>query len=333
MVRAGTEGEAQNLVLRSDSERTAGSSFRRCASGGRCANGGLYATWLIGGVSGCVGKTVTAPLSRVTVLAQTATLFPPSATTPGSQQAFANGRILEGARQIVQQEGVLTLWRGNLCTCVHRFPFTGINFAVVLWVKKAFPWLAHGPAWGAFVPGAAAGCAAVISCYPLEVVRTRLMTHTGSREQSGWWVGLQRLARMEGATGMYRGISLSLTMAVPQISISFGVYDTLKKWLEGKGVPNSSFIGTFGAGGISGAVGSMVTFPLDVLKRRVQVMGMDASVPKRSCRHEAAHLWRCEGPRGFVRGLVPEVVKVFPTLATTFVVFEQLRRLEGSIRG
>jgi len=279
-----------------------------------------------------VGKTVTAPLSRVTVLAQTATLFPTSATSAGSQQAFANGRILEGARHIVQQHGFLTLWKGNLCTCIHRFPCTGINFAVVLWVKQAFPWLEHGPAWGAFVPGAAAGCAAVMACYPLEVVRTRLMTHAGTGEQCGWWVGLQRLARTEGAIGMYRGIGLSLVMTVPQVSISFGVYHTLKKWLEGKGVPSSSFWATFGAGGISGTAGSMVTFPLDVLRRRVQVMGMDASVPKRTCRHEAANIWKCEGPRGFVRGLGPEVVKVFPTLAITFVAFEKLRCLESSIR-
>jgi hypothetical protein len=38
-------------------------------------------------------------------------------------------------------------------------------------------------------------------------------------------------------------------------------------------------------------------------------------------------IWRKEGIRGFYRGLWPNYIKVVPSIAITFLVYEQLKRL------
>jgi len=288
----------------------------------------LSTALLSGGFAGCVGKTATAPLSRLTVLAQTASLL----AVPGAsseRQAFARGRQWEGLRHVVRHQGVLALWKGNLCTCIHWFPFTGVSFGIVEAIKHTCPWTVGGPGWCSFIPGAVAGGAAVFVCYPLEVVRTRLMAQGAQTpgRHVGIWGILRESIRLEGL-GMYRGLGVSVAVAVPSVSVSFGLYAQLRQHFEACGLPATSFTATLLAGGFSGAAGSAVTFPLDVLRKRLQVMGMDgAGIPRRSWACEALHIWRTDGAPGFFRGFAPDLAKVFPTVAITFVAFEQLRDL------
>eukprot|EP00928_Gymnodinium_smaydae_P024123 TRINITY_DN19626_c0_g1_i3.p1 TRINITY_DN19626_c0_g1~~TRINITY_DN19626_c0_g1_i3.p1 ORF type:complete len:330 (-),score=39.28 TRINITY_DN19626_c0_g1_i3:67-1014(-) len=287
---------------------------------------------LSGGVAGCVAKTATAPLSRLTVLAQTSSLVSVSTTaaahcpmSPG-KRAFVDGRIFLGLQHIYKNEGLRALWKGNLCTCLHRFPMTGVNFAVFERITVGLGEGARSSAWGRFAPGAVAGCASLTICYPLEVVRTRLMVETQRKTNTAtWYASLAAIVRKEGMDGLFRGIGMSLFVSVPSVSISFGAYDLMKEQIQHTGMSEASLPATVIAGGTSGIVGSVLTYPMDVVRRRLQVMGMDTSIPRRSWLEEAKHIWKFEGRRGFWRGLTPELVKIFPTVAIKFVVFEHVR--------
>eukprot|EP00928_Gymnodinium_smaydae_P024126 TRINITY_DN19626_c0_g1_i8.p1 TRINITY_DN19626_c0_g1~~TRINITY_DN19626_c0_g1_i8.p1 ORF type:complete len:150 (-),score=13.15 TRINITY_DN19626_c0_g1_i8:67-516(-) len=145
------------------------------------------------------------------------------------------------------------------------------------------------------------------------------------RVSDDMYASLAAIVRKEGMDGLFRGIGMSLFVSVPSVSISFGAYDLMKEQIQHTGMSEASLPATVIAGGTSGIVGSVLTYPMDVVRRRLQVMGMDTSIPRRSWLEEAKHIWKFEGRRGFWRGLTPELVKIFPTVAIKFVVFEHVR--------
>jgi hypothetical protein len=82
-------------------------------------------------------------------------------------------------------------------------------------------------------------------------------------------------------------------------------------------------------GCVSGFVASTVTFPLDVVRRRMQVRGAGggpgcASPPRYA--EVIAQIRRSGGGwRGFYAGIVPEYCKVIPGVAISFCTYEVLK--------
>ena len=66
-----------------------------------------------GGFGGCVAKTVTSPLERIRLLAQT-----------GNSRGISSTAI-----SILESEGWRGFWRGNGTNCFRIFPAKGILFA------------------------------------------------------------------------------------------------------------------------------------------------------------------------------------------------------------
>jgi hypothetical protein len=86
-----------------------------------------------GGMAGSIAKTITAPLSRLTILYQIQAVT----ATRGQFKSYAMNQSLSNVvRDITRQEGLRSFWRGNLTAVVHRFPHSGVNFTVYDLVKK-----------------------------------------------------------------------------------------------------------------------------------------------------------------------------------------------------
>jgi solute carrier family 25 (mitochondrial phosphate transporter), member 23/24/25/41 len=76
-------------------------------------------------------------------------------------------------------------------------------------------------------------------------------------------------------------------------------------------------------GGVAGAVAQTVTYPLDVIRRRMQVAFIDTSHRANIGWLELArHLYATEGVIAFYRGIFPNLLKVVPAISTSFVVYE-----------
>ena len=80
-------------------------------------------------------------------------------------------------------------------------------------------------------------------------------------------------------------------------------------------------------------VASTVTYPLQVVKARLQQRSEvveltpegEVRVVKREysgIRAAMTRIWEKEGPSGFFKGCIPNAVRVAPTAAVTFVVYE-----------
>lgn len=287
--------------------------------------------FLAGGLAGCAAKTAVAPLSRVTVLMQVQSMRQASSSSAG--------QIL---RTIVREESWTGLWTGNTATVVHRFPYAAVTFGVNGVLRKQLD-----GRWSFLVPKevrplVAGGCGAalaVVTCHPLDVVKTRLMTQQKLEYYSGILDALRKIYQQEGRAGLYRGLSVSVFAAVPTIAINFTLYDHFYKRYSNLGLPMWPFTHALLAGASSGATASTFMFPFDLVRRQMQLVGVGGKQPiyngvwQAACRIFQVGTQRAGKPglyacllglREFFRGLAPELLKVTPHSAIMFCVHNQL---------
>lgn len=306
-----------------------------------------------GGVAGSVAKTVTAPLSRLTILFQVHSLV----TTKENRPKYATSYTI-GMQKIIERGGVLSLWKGNGTSVLHRFPFSAINFYVyenMLDVTTRHRHLfefekttrkdaAEGkskdaPPMARMISGATAGMTACVACYPLDLVRTRLTTELpGNEYYRGISDAFAKIIKNEGIMGLYAGIGATLFVAVPNFAISYTVYGTLKEYvlddelfynMRKVDVDGQESLGlklTLLCGAASGTLSTIVTFPFDTIRRRMQIQNLHIpEVDRLSGVGQMKVLMQNEGLRGIYRGLAPELLKVIPMVGTMFTVYEFLK--------
>ena len=137
-----------------------------------------YKTMLAGGVAGSVAKTITAPLSRITILYQVSAIVPTSAAnvSPSLSAGKFTGPLHRALYFIVKKDGFFALWKGNFTSVLHRFPYSAINFSTYEKFRNfMLTSLKYEDSSAVrLVSGAVAGASACVTCYPLDLVRTRL---------------------------------------------------------------------------------------------------------------------------------------------------------------
>jgi hypothetical protein len=84
-----------------------------------------------GGLVGSLAKTVTAPFSRLTILFQAHSMV----TTRSNRPKFSMS-LSCGISKTIERGGLKSLWRGNMMSDLHWFPYLANNFFVyeTLWM-------------------------------------------------------------------------------------------------------------------------------------------------------------------------------------------------------
>ena len=301
-----------------------------------------------GGLAGSVAKTITAPLSRLTILYQ----VHPMVTTKENRPKFSM-TLRGGISKIVERGGVLSLWKGNGTSVLHRFPFSAINFYAyegmldILNPERKVDDdedinddTKEESKFNRLVAGGVAGLTACVACYPLDLVRTRLTTQLDGQEHyKGITDAFVKIVRNEGFLGLYSGIAPTLMVAVPSFSISYMVYGSLKEYaLEDElfynlrkvdtktGEEKLGFQLTLMCGAVSGTMSTLVTFPFDTVRRRMQIQSLHFTPEQRLSGIQMIwQLLKRDGIKGFYRGLTPEILKVVPMVGSMFTVYEFMK--------
>jgi len=192
---------------------------------------------------------------------------------------------------------------------------------------------------GRFWAGTAAGVLATFITYPLDFIRCRLSMQTAQQQvYRGVVDGIITVARKEGVRQLYSGLLPSLCGIVPYAGIQLSVYDLTKELLlHARGRTVCDQVDFFVAGAWAGLVAQTAAFPIELIRRRMQVRGFDlggvvdpsASAPKGGTGflHEIQSVIRADGFRGLYRGLVPNYLKIVPAAGVNFLVFEQAKTL------
>lgn len=292
-----------------------------------------------GGIAGGLSRTAVAPLERLKILMQ----------VQGNDKVY-NG-MFQGFIHMTKNGGLREWFKGNGSNCVRIVPNSAVKFVcyeqlarIISNDKK------ERTGDGSLTPqlrmlaGAVAGVIAMSSTYHLDMVRGRLTIQEGGTQQySGITDAYRKIIAQEGFFALYKGWVPSVIGVVPYVGLNFAVYETLKDWSVKHYELRSDMELTnwfrLALGSLAGTCGQTVAYPFDVVRRRLQVSGWAGSATLHSD-HGAAIRYRgmidCfrrtieeEGVRALFKGLLPNYVKVIPSIAIAFVVFEQLKDAWG----
>ena len=264
----------------------------------------VWQTVLAGGTAGVVSRTLTAPLERVKVAAQT---------------GFSTGGVSAEFRRILAAEGPRGLFAGNAANCVRVFPTAAITCTAYINLLKLTPADDDFDPYEPLYRSACAGTAALVGnvlTYPLDVVRARLTVGAGGSSFRGVVAALYADG---GSRAFYRGLGPTLAAVVPFVAVQNSVIDAGRSIHSARDPepPSYAKLGLIGAA--AGAAAQTVTYPLDVLRRRLQVLPGEASaavVADRTWLSVARGL----GVRSLFAGIVPTYAKTVPAVATVSCV-------------
>lgn len=249
-----------------------------------------------GALAGAVAKTTIAPLDRTKISFQV------------SQKPYSISEAVEFIIRTYQKHGLRDLWRGNSATMLRVIPFAAVQFVAHEQFKillNPLPTTTALPAGRRFIAGSLAGCTATLTTYPLDVARAR-MAVTGNDKYRNVYNVLTQTVR-EG--GIWRGITPTLIGVIPYAGTSFFTYETLKHEYQTQYSTQPPPLYRLAFGAFAGLLGQNVSYPLDIVRRRMQTEGLVTKTSYRSIRHTLQYILLTEGLRGLYKGVSMNWIK------------------------
>jgi len=288
----------------------------------------------LGGVSGAIAKTCTAPIERVKILIQT---------------QDANPRIMSGEiprytgigncfTRVYQEQGLGAFWRGNFTNILRYFPTQAFNFAFKDTIKNIFPRADPKTEFAKFfainmASGGLAGAGSLCIVYPLDYARTRLASDVGKGSDkvfNGLWDCLKKTATgPKGFLGLYNGFGISVAGIIPYRGVYFGLYDSAKEMNPYK--KDTGIMGWISKFGIAQSVAisaGYASYPFDTIRRRLQ---MQSEKPKEEWTYKGTtdcfkQIVKNEGPAALFKGAGANALRTVGS-AMVLVLYDQLQLL------
>ncbi|KAJ1570868.1 hypothetical protein NDA11_005027 [Ustilago hordei] len=330
----------------------------------------LITYFLAGGAAGATSRTVVSPLERLKIIMQvqpqtssttSSTSSGPAKTSKAASKRAYNG-VWTGLVKMWKEEGFAGFMRGNGINCLRIAPYSAVQFTTYEMCKTYLRNEETGEldVIRKLTAGAVAGVASVVSTYPLDLVRSRISIASANmynearseatqavkkasqqvlREQiaarqkafPGIWQMTSKVYREEGGLrGLYRGCVPTSIGVAPYVALNFYFYEAARKRITPLDGSEPSPLMKLACGALAGSISQTLTYPLDVLRRRMQVAGMKDSQEKLGYKDKNAinaiqNIIKAEGVTGLYRGLLPNLLKVAPSIGTSFVTYEAVK--------
>ncbi|KXS19822.1 mitochondrial substrate carrier family protein [Gonapodya prolifera JEL478] len=161
--------------------------------------------------------------------------------------------------------------------------------------------------WERFFFGGTACMAAALVTNPIDVCKVRMQLQGESRRYKGLIRGIPVIWREEGVRGLYRGLTAALLREASYSTLRMGLYDYIRhRFVQTQGKPEALWKKLL-AGGFSGAVGSAIFNPFDLVKVRMQSYRPDGTLLYRNTWDALTSIVRTAGLRGLYQGTGPNV--------------------------
>lgn len=263
-----------------------------------------------GAVAGGGARIFTAPLDLARIRRQ---LYP-SSTSGNIVKALYNIAIDEG--------GIRALFRGNVPATWLWMGYSAVQFSVYDVSSHTLSQMNLSPTQVAFVAGANAGVCATLSTYPLDICRTAFAAQglTSSAEPTfksptSMRQFARRMYKQLGWRGFFAGSGPAVVQIIPYMGLNFSLYEVLVN-SEYASVSLSGM-----AGAVSGFVSKLVVYPLDTVKKRMQVQAVSQQIRYSNPCDCLVMVARTEGVKTLYFGLVPSVLKNSIATGLSFAFF------------
>ncbi|KAK4111546.1 mitochondrial carrier [Canariomyces notabilis] len=278
---------------------------------------------LFSGAAGGIAQVLIGqPFDIVKVRLQTSTVYP---------SAFS------AATSIWKHEGPLAFYKGTLTPLLGIGACVSVQFGAFHSARRYLEQrktnntpLSYGEYYAA---GAFAGVANSPLSGPIEHVRIRLQTQPhgeGARLYQGPWDCVRKLCAQGGVGGgLYRGSAVTVLREAQAYGVWFLAFEWLmnadakRNKVDRKEIPSYK-VALYG--GLAGEALWLASYPLDVVKSKMQTDGFGEQQRYKTMRDCFRQTWRAEGMRGFWKGIGPTLLRAMPVSAGTFAVVEMTMR-------
>lgn len=288
---------------------------------------------LAGAVAGIISRTVVSPLEVVAT----------------AQMVRGGNKGLVGElSSLWQAEGLKGFFKGNGANCLKVAPTRGVQFfafekfklSLVAW-KRQNRGLSEDAEVSLsplerLIAGGFAGMAASSMVYPIEVVKTMLTMYPG--KYAGIGAAFRAVVAEVGPRGLYAGLTPTLIAMFPYVGVEFMIYETAKIAIEAFLKENSEdgqFVAlpiliSLGLGALAGAAAQTSAHPLDVVRKRLQVQGINGNPVLYKTTFDCfAGVAGKEGLGALYKGLGPACVATIPGTGIAYITYEFMKNLLG----
>lgn len=278
----------------------------------------FFKFFITGGIASVFSRTLTAPLERLKLQAQT--------------EGLASSMFSE-LSGIVKTEGWRGLFAGNLTNCLRVFPTTAIGCMTYVSILNTLgiessnidPQHRVRDLSIRIAAGATGGMVATYLTYPLDIIRTRLTLNMPNPDEvsNSKIIACGRdIVKQEGIRGLFKGSAAAIMSIGPFIMVQNGMFSLLKTMVQEEfgWYPTTNSLLAYGA--VSGFVAQVSVYPLDVVRRRMQLSMVEEGW---STWKVMKDIMKSEGLRGLYQGILPTALKVAPAVAISLTVRDTVR--------
>ncbi|KAH7862623.1 hypothetical protein Vadar_007356 [Vaccinium darrowii] len=249
--------------------------------------------------------------------------------------------------KVVRQEGLARLWRGTNASLALAVPTVAIylpcydilrNYAEEFTSRNAPSLTPYVP----LVAGAVSRSFACITCYPIELARTRMQAFKEAQngvKPPGVWKTLagvispvrstNSLQNLQSYRILWTGLGAQLARDVPFSVICWQTLEPTRRRILGLMGDEPSVANVLGAnfcaGFVAGSLAAAATCPLDVAKTRRQIEKDPNRAMKMTTKQTLLEIWRDGGMRGLFTGVGPRVARAGPSVGIVVSFYEVVK--------
>jgi len=274
-------------------------------------------------------------------------------------QAEDNGRakyksIRHALRSIMREEGVFAYWKGHVPGQYLSLLYGSLSIGIyqTLWQSSFLKSQIQSSTKSDLMltdicVGTLSSIPATMLAYPFDIVRTRIVGQSpvakGSNGKqkptySGVFSALAKITRTEGWRANYKGLSVALMTVPVNTGISLCIYNVITPFvlpsaieIQNMGIPLISDVAVGVLGGIAGISTKTIVYPMDTIKKRLQVQGFSEGRMVMGCtprylgfRNCLITIYHTEGIiNGLYKGWTPGIIKAFVSKAVYFMILER----------
>lgn len=288
-----------------------------------------------GAVAGIVSRTAVAPLEVVATL---------------QMVRGGNKNMIGELSELFKNEGVKGFFKGNGANCLKVAPTRGVQFLAFESFKsrlvqyKRYKMGLPDDAEVKISPlerlvtGGLAGMVASSLVYPIEVVKTMLTMYPD--KYNGIGAAFKGVLNEVGYKGLYSGLGPTLIAMFPYVGMEFMIYESSKIAVENvlrdridddtvdKAKITIPIIVSLALGALAGAAAQSSAHPLDVIRKRLQVQGINGNpVLYKNTIDCMTGIAKKEGVAQLYKGLGPACVATIPGTGVAYITYEFMKKM------